>query len=64
MQTWPSRGARLEEESAVKYADNIVVIVQVDTYGARISDSHVLTYFCQFIRHSYCLHWTGRGGEA
>lgn len=64
MHTWPSRGARLEDGGAMKYANNIMVIVQVDTYRALISDSHVLTYFCQFIRHSYCQHLTGQGGEA
>lgn len=69
MHTWPSRDARLEEEDAVKYTNNMV-IVHVDTYRvlithwATLSDSHVLTYFCQFIRYGYCLHLTGQGDEA
>lgn len=36
MHTWPSRGARLEEEDAMKYTNNTMVIVQVDTYRALI----------------------------
>lgn len=36
MHTWPSRGARLEEEDAMKYTNDIMVIVRVDTSRALI----------------------------